>query len=612
MPKTKIENLVIIILYRHYKAYIKHISCKNIKNVVIYKGYKYAYSTSNRILYEGDHKVEKHTINGITYKELVINGCANLKLNYKAVDALNVFPVPDGDTGTNMRMTIEAGVNEIKNLDDESIYDIAKKFSRGMLMGARGNSGVILSQLFRGIYKGLTGFTEVNAVELGNAFSSGVAQAYKAVMKPVEGTILTVARESTEAANQKVNENMTIQEFFEVLIAEAKASLERTPDLLPVLKESNVVDSGGAGYIYILEGMLMALKGETVHIGGEVKTNSVGLKYTFNADSVLEYGYCTEFILQLQNSKVNDIANFDPKEIIEFLNSIGDSIVCVRDEDLVKVHVHTKTPGKILNFAQKYGEFLTIKIENMQVQHTELVSVEECSCPECVEKRKQATHKKWAIVMVASGDGLTETFKEMGVDYVVSGGQSMNPAADDFVKGFDELDAENILVFPNNGNIIMAAEQAAKYYNKTNVYVIPTKSIAQGYSALAMLDTSSDDIEVIRQETKEVIDNVTTGLVTYSIRDAEIDDLQIKARDFMGLCNGKIVSSEKEKLTAIEKLLATANTDEKELVTIIYGHDVTEEELNQVLELIQTNYPNVEIEQINGGQEIYSYILSIE
>ncbi len=556
--------------------------------------------------------MEKYTINGITYKEMVINGCANLRLNYKAVDALNVFPVPDGDTGTNMRMTIEAGVNEIKNTEENSIYDTAKKFSRGMLMGARGNSGVILSQLFRGIYKGLAGFTEVSAVELEKAFESGVAQAYKAVMKPVEGTILTVAREATEMAQKKVNKKMSIQEFFKIYIKEAKASLERTPELLPVLKESNVVDSGGAGFIYIIEGMLKALDGDIIHVGGDSPSHSVGLKYSFNADSELQYGYCTEFILQLQNTKVKDITNFDIEEIITFLNTLGDSIVCVRDEDLVKAHVHTKTPGRVLNFAQKYGEFLTVKIENMQVQHTELVNVEQCNCPECVAKRQKATHKKWAIVMVASGDGLTETFKEMGVDYVVSGGQSMNPAADDFVKGFDELDAENILVFPNNGNIIMAAEQAAKYYNKTNVYVIPTKSIAQGYSALAMLDTSSDDIEVIKQETKEVIDNVTTGLITYSIRDAEIDDIAIKAGDFMGLCNGKIIASEKEKISAVEKLLAYANTTEKELVTIIYGKDVTEEELNQVLELIATKYPEVEVEPINGGQDIYSYILSIE
>ena len=556
--------------------------------------------------------MEKYTINGITYKEMVINGCANLKLNYKAVDALNVFPVPDGDTGTNMRMTIEAGVNEIKNANEESIYDIAKKFSRGMLMGARGNSGVILSQLFRGIYKGLDGYQEVNAVELGKAFESGIAQAYKAVMKPVEGTILTVARESSEVVNSKVNDKMSIQQFFNILLDEARASLERTPELLPVLKESNVVDSGGAGYIYILEGMLKALNGEVVHIGGDVKTNSIGTKYSFNADSELEYGYCTEFILQLQNAKVKDIANFDVKEIVEFLNTIGDSIVCVRDEDLVKVHIHTKTPGRVLNFGQKYGEFLTIKIENMQVQHTELVMVEECNCPECVEKRKQAVHKKWAVVMVANGEGLTNTFKEMGVDYVVSGGQSMNPSADDFVKGFDELDAENILVFPNNGNIIMAAEQAAKYYKKTNVYVIPTKSIAQGYSALAMLDTSSDDIETIRLETKEVIDNVTTGLITYSIRDAKIDDIVIKNGDFMGLCDGKIIASETSKLAAIEKLLAYANVNEKELITIIYGSDVEEAELEKVLDLIATNYPEVEVEKIDGGQEIYSYILSIE
>ena len=556
--------------------------------------------------------MERFILDGAGYKDLVTNGCASLRKNSKIVDALNVFPVPDGDTGINMRMTIESGANEIKNYDDNSIYEVAKKFSRGMLMGARGNSGVILSQFFRGLYKGLTDKTEVNAVELGQAFASGVQQAYKAVMKPVEGTILTVVREATEYVNSVVTPEFSIEKFFEEFIKEAQASLDRTPNILPVLKDAGVVDSGGAGMLYIIEGMYKALKGEYIHVNGDAPQTTVSLKHNFNADSELTYGYCTEFILQLQNSKVADIENFDVQPMIDYLLSIGDSAVCVRDEDIVKIHVHTRTPGEVLNFGQKYGEFITIKIENMQVQHTESTEIEQCNCEECVEARKKAEHKKWAVIMVASGEGLVNTFKEMGVDYVVSGGQTMNPSAEDFVKGFDELNADNILVFPNNSNIIMAAEQAAKYYGKANVHVVKTKSIAQGYAALAMLDVSSDDINVILEETNEVIANVTTGLVTYAIRDAEIDDVVIHNGDFMGLCNSKIKCAEATKVGATKSLIDLTDAKDKEIITIIYGKDVTEDELNEVVEYINENYDNLEVETIDGGQEVYSFILSIE
>jgi DAK2 domain fusion protein YloV len=358
--------------------------------------------------------------------------------------------------------------------------------------------------------------------------------------------------------------------------------------------------------------MYKALKGEYIHVNGDAPQTTVSLKHNFNADSELTYGYCTEFILQLQNSKVADIENFDVQPMIDYLLSIGDSAVCVRDEDIVKIHVHTRTPGEVLNFGQKFGEFITIKIENMQVQHTESTEIEQCNCEECVEARKKAEHKKWAVIMVASGDGLVNTFKEMGVDYVVSGGQTMNPSAEDFVKGFDELNADNILVFPNNSNIIMAAEQAAKYYGKANVHVVKTKSIAQGYAALAMLDVSSDDINVILEETNEVISNVTTGLVTYAIRDAEIDDVVIHNGDFMGLCNSKIKCAEATKVGATKSLIDLTDAKDKEIITIIYGKDVTEDELNAVVEYINENYDNLEVETIDGGQEVYSFILSIE
>lgn len=555
-------------------------------------------------------------VNGELYKQLVINGAANLRANYKIVDALNVFPVPDGDTGTNMRMTIEAGASAIKDATDESVYDMAKKVSRGMLMGARGNSGVILSQLFRGIYKGLKDIKEASVKEFAKAFLSGVSQAYHAVLKPVEGTILTVAREASEKAYKTIKKNDTLEKYFEIYIKEAKKSLDHTPELLPVLKEAGVVDSGGAGFLYVVEGMQKYLNGEEIKEVEIVTSASTVNRGSFNAHSTLEYGYCTEFILQLQYSKV-DINKFDIKVISSWLEQNGNSIVAIQDEDIVKVHVHTMDPGKVLQHCQQYGEFLTLKIENMQVQHSEgevakESEVEQCDCPECVELRRSAERKKIAVVAVASGDGLVNIFKEMGVDYVVSGGQSMNPSAEDFVKGFDLLNAENIIVFPNNSNIVLTAQQAAKYYDKANIVVVPSKTLAQGYSALTMLDLSSGNIEEIIENTKEVITNVTTGLITYSIRDTEFEDVVIHQGDYIGICNGKIVTANVNRLDAIKAFLACSDIEEKEIITIITGEDATVEEVEQIKAYISENYPDVEIDEVTGGQNVYSYIFSIE
>lgn len=568
-------------------------------------------------------------VNGELFKQLVINGAANLSVHYKEVDALNVFPVPDGDTGTNMRMTIEAGANSVKDLNETSIYMIAKQLSRGMLMGARGNSGVILSQFFRGIYKGLAEVkggpkeehaSEVSIKDFAKAFLRGVDQAYCAVMKPVEGTILTVAKDSAKKAYKAGKKTTSLEDYLKILIDEAHASLGRTPSLLPALQEAGVVDSGGAGLVYVFEGMQKYLLGEVIEVSDQMSTHqSVVSQGSFNADSELTYGYCTEFILQLQNKKV-DVKKFDVKVIVEFLESLGDSIVALKDDDIVKVHVHTKTPGKVLEHCQQYGEYVTLKIENMSVQHSENTltndestkSLEECNCPQCVETRKQNARKKFGIIAVASGEGLVEVFKEMGVDYVVEGGQSMNPSAEDFVKGFDELNVENIIVFPNNSNIVLTAEQAARYYDKAKVYVAPSKSLAQGYSALTMLDLSSGNIETILEEIKEVISNVTTGLVTYSIRNAEIEGVHINEGDYIGICNGKIVTSVQTKIDAVKGILDHAHTDEKEIITIIYGKDVTDEELEMVQELIATNYPSLEVDVIPGLQEVYSFVLSIE
>lgn len=556
--------------------------------------------------------MEISKLDGELFKTLIVNGAANLRVNYKTVDALNVFPVPDGDTGTNMRMTIEAGANEIKEINEKSIYEVAKKLSRGMLMGARGNSGVILSQLFRGLYKGLEGYDEVSAVELGKAFERGITQAYKAVMKPVEGTILTVAREACEVANSKVNSESSIQEYFRYYLAEARESLKRTPDLLPILKESGVVDSGATGYIYIVEGMANALDGKFVSVDTISDTMHSASKLSFDASSELVYGYCTEFILQLQHKKV-DVKSFDEKIIIDHLAALGDSIVCIKDEDLIKVHIHTVVPGDVLNYCQQFGEYVTLKIENMSVQHNEgQIAKIECDCKECVENRKSNVRKKYAIVAVANGEGLVKVFKEMGVDYVVPGGQSMNPSTDDFVKGFDSVNAENIIVFPNNGNIIMAAKQAGRYYDKANVVVINSKSISQGYSALTLLDLGSDNLDEIVEEINQTIERVTTCMVTYAVRDAEVGKVKIKNGDFIGICEGKIVASTPDRVQTFKEMLAANDLSDKEIITIIYGADVTKEEVEEVKEFIGENYSDLEIDIIEGKQDVYSYILSIE
>ncbi|MBQ4570984.1 MAG: DAK2 domain-containing protein [Bacilli bacterium] len=555
-------------------------------------------------------------VNGELYKQLVIHGAANLRANYKVIDALNVFPVPDGDTGTNMRMTIEAGATAIKDVNEESVYEMSKKVSRGMLMGARGNSGVILSQFFRGIYKGFKDIKEASVKEFAKAFQSGVTQAYHAVLKPVEGTILTVAREASEKAFKTIKKNDSLEKYFEIFLKEANASLERTPDLLPQLKEAGVVDSGGAGFINVIEGMQKYLLGEEIKEVEVVTEATTVNRGSFNAHSKLEFGYCTEFILQLQYAKV-DIAKFDIKVISNYLETIGNSIVALQDEDIVKVHVHTMTPGKVFEFCQQYGEFITLKIENMQIQHNEGEVLQntdpaQCDCPECVEMRRSEERKKFAVVAVASGDGLVNIFKEMGVDYVVSGGQSMNPSAEDFVKGFDLLNAENIIVFPNNSNIVLTAQQAAKYYDQANIIVVPSKTLAQGYSALTMLDLSSGDADQIVEEIKEVIANVTTGLITYSIRDTEFEDVSIKQGDYIGICNGKIVTANVSRLDSIKKLLEFSDIAEKEIITIITGKDATVEEIAAVKAYIAEAYPHVEVDEITGEQDVYSYIFSIE
>ena len=554
------------------------------------------------------------TLNGQQFKELVSNGAKYLRLNYQEVDSLNVFPVPDGDTGTNMCRTIENGVNSISSIEDEALSSITKPLSSGMLLGARGNSGVILSQIFRGICKGFEGKKEVDAVQLAAAYKIGVKQAYGAVVTPVEGTILTVFREATEAAAKKITKESTINEFFELHLKQAAVSLKRTKEILPVLKEANVIDSGGAGYVYIVKGFVKFLDGEKIEaeLTKEEKSAEAPVEVDFSAfsrDDTLQFGYCTEFILRLQSAKV-DVDNFDVDQIISDLNEDdiqGDSIVALKDDDVVKVHVHTKEPGIVLHKMRKYGEFLTIKCENMALQHNENMSEEER------ESQAKREHKKYAIVAVAQGQGIIEQFKALGVDVVVSGNQTMNPSTEDFIKAFKSLDAENIIVFPNNKNIIMAAKQAAQLYKGAKIKVIQSTSIPQCYSALTMLDFSSDDFTIICGSFLEAIRNVVTGEITVANRSTRLNGVSVTKNDHIGIVDGKLVKATRFKNRVVVDLLAKVpDIENKQVLTIIYGKDTTEEEKAKNLANIKQKYPYLEVGAIDGGQAVYKYLLAIE
>ena len=553
-------------------------------------------------------------LNGEQFKELLTNGALNLKANYEEVDSLNVFPVPDGDTGTNMLRTIQGGVSALNGFDVKDLGEVGKNVSKGMLMSARGNSGVILSQIFRGICKGFEGKKEVTALQLAAAYKIGVKQAYGAVVTPVEGTILTVFREATETAAKKITKDSTINEFLELHLKQAAITLKKTKEILPVLKEAGVIDSGGAGYLYIVKGMVKFLDGEKIE--AELTKDEVqaapAAQIDFNAftrNDVLQFGYCTEFILRLQSSKV-DVDNFDVEQIISDLNEDdiqGDSIVALKDDDVVKVHVHTKEPGIVLHKMRKYGEFLTIKCENMALQHNENMSEEER------ESQTKREHKKYAIVAVAQGKGIIEQFKALGVDVVVSGNQTMNPSTEDFIKAFKSLDAENIIVFPNNKNIIMAAKQAESLYKGARVKVIQSTSIPQCYSALTMLDYSSDDFTIIVGSFLEAIRNVVTGEITIANRSTRLNGVSVQKNDHIHIVDGKLVRATKYKNRAVVDLLAKVpNIKDKQVLTVIYGKDLTEDEKTKNMAMVKKLYPYLEVGAIDGGQAVYKYLLAIE
>ena len=559
---------------------------------------------------------------GNLLSKMAKGGAMQLRTNAEEVNKLNVFPVPDGDTGDNMRMTIESGVAAIENLESDNLADVMKAFSHGMLLGARGNSGVILSQFFAGTAKGIEGVDQADPAIFGRALQRGVEQAYKSVMTPTEGTILTVAREAVEYAVARITPESTIQTLFNDLVGEMHASLERTPEILSVLREAGVVDSGGAGLFYIMDGFNRVLNGEEFldEEGFEKLTaNAKPVASSepdldgFGPDSVMTYGYCTELLVRLQNSKIN-IDAFDVDALKTFLSTIGDSIVAFQTDSIVKIHVHTLTPEKVLAHCRAFGEFLKVKIENMSLQHSSVVEedTEEAPAPKEAPAAPAKPAKKYGVVAVCTGSGIEQLYRDFGTDEVVEGGQTQNPSTNDFLDAFAKVNAEHIFVFPNNGNIFMAAQQAADIYTAAKIHVIPSKNIGSGYVALSSANFEADDADAIAEEMTEALGRVTAGYVSPSIRDAEINGVMIKNGDTIGIIGKEIVLSSPNQHAAALGLTKKILAGDKFMLTVFCGKDATPAEQSALQADIQKLHPTVETYFIDGGQDIYPFIFVAE
>ncbi len=555
------------------------------------------------------------------YLNLIRSGAARLGLHRQEVNDLNVFPIPDGDTGDNMYMTIQAGCNAAGN----TLPEVAKAVSAGMLMGARGNSGVILSRMFAGLAKGLADVKEADVKAFSRAMQAGVEESYHAVSEPVEGTILTVLREGAAAAAGSKD----LDEYFDLLISAMDLSLQHTPELLDVLKKAGVVDSGGAGLLYIAEGMRAALHGESPVVAGDDDSlvmaghdrPSVDMLDAFTEDSVLEFGYCTEFLLRLQRSKV-DLDTFDETVISDWLAQNGESLVFFRDGSIIKVHVHTHTPGEILNHCQQYGEFLTIKVENMTLQHhenhmderfkqgpvsyTHLTDVYKRQLQHHenhMDERFKQGRKAFGVVAVASGAGLVGTFQELGADEVIEGGQTMNPPVERFIEAFDAVSADTVFVFPNNGNILLTARQAAEIYGKADIRVIPTRTLGEGYYALANLDTEAGDADAIAAALTEAAGEVATGLVSRAIRDSG----PFHEGEYLGIRGKEILTSGATPEAAVLSLAEAMDAASRDVILIFAGADAADPDRLQAD--LTAQYPRAEVILQSGGQPVYEYIL---
>ncbi|MBS4189184.1 DAK2 domain-containing protein [Bacillus sp. FJAT-49705] len=557
-----------------------------------------------------------NVLDGKLFAEMVIKGANHLSSNAKFVDSLNVFPVPDGDTGTNMNLSMTSGAKEVKNNVQGHIGKVGLALSKGLLMGARGNSGVILSQLFRGFSKAIEQKAEINSKEFAAALQSGVETAYKAVMKPVEGTILTVAKDSARRAVQVAKNEDNLIALMEEVLKEAKASLNRTPDLLPVLKEVGVVDSGGQGLVFVYEGFLSELKGEALpdsptafpKMEDLVSAEHHKNVHSFMNTEDIEFGYCTEFMVKFESTKL--LKNpFSEESFRQDLSKYGDSLLVIADEELVKVHIHSEQPGECLTYGQRYGSLINMKIENMRQQHSNLVDGTETKLvSENESKPKQL--KEYGIVTVSMGSGIADLFRSIGAHAVIEGGQTMNPSTEDIVKAIQEVNAKKVFILPNNKNIIMAAQQAAEVSNQ-EVIVIPSKTVPQGMSALLAFNPSAN-LEQNKENMSTALQQVKTGQVTFAVRDTSIDGLEIEKDDFMGIAEGKIIVKNKDKVQLAKDLLAKMIDADTEILTILKGEDASEEDVENIVRFIEEEYDEVEIELHNGEQPLYAFIFAIE
>lgn len=511
-----------------------------------------------------------------------------------------------------MSRTINGGLSRLDIHDGLTLDKASRMLADGMLMSARGNSGVILSQFFAGIAKGFEGKENADLEDLANALKSGVESAYAAVNKPTEGTILTVAREAAEYAASRITADSTFTSFANDYINEMNASLRRTPELLDVLKEAGVIDSGGAGLYYIADGAIKAANGENFITSVSPEENAPKTIDTngFDENSVMKFGYCTEFLLQLQTCKT-DIKNFDLDKLKAYLETVGDSIVAFISGTVVKVHVHTMTPGTVLDYCQQYGEFLTLKIENMTLQHNETV-ISNRFDEKSENDKKKAEKKPYALVTTASGEGIKQTFTELGADYVIYGGQTNNPSTEDFISAFDEVNAKTIFVLPNNSNIIMAAKQAAELYKDSDVRVVPSHNIGEGYAALTMLSYDSGDTDAIAGELEDAMQGVITGMITHSVRNADIDGVSIDKDAYIGFTDKKMLASDGNKIDTAMLLLEKLNAKSHEFLIAVFGKDMTDNEREEFTSRMSAEYPMMEVYTIDGGQEVYDLMLILQ
>lgn len=544
--------------------------------------------------------MQQQTLDGIRLHQLFETGYRNLKKNMNTVNDLNVFPVPDGDTGTNMVKTFGGGLHSMQG-EIEDVGKYTEKLSRAVLLSARGNSGVIFSQFIHGIFRGFADKQTVCFADFAPAFEYAKEDAYKSIITPTEGTILTLIREAADFLVQNGDSFSDLKSGFAALLSQMKKTLSKTPEMLPVLSEAGVVDSGGAGLVYFIEGMYVHLCGESIEDTPDFADTLLSPSMSdFGPDSVLRYGYCTEFILQLMNAKT-DISAFDLNAFVKPLEALGDSIVSVYSDGIVKIHIHSFTPEKVLEYGRQFGEFVTLKIENMSVQHSET---------QTVQKRE---HLKYAIVSVASGQGIIDYFYSIGASSVIDGGQTNNPSVDTFLDAFRSFDAEHIIVLPNNSNIILTAQQAADIYKDADVRIIPTKSVVEGYSALSMMNLWCDTVEELIEDMSSGLSGVTTGYVTTAIRDTKMNGIDVKQGDYIGLDNKSILSCADRKVDAAASLIRKiTSTVEKEVIIVFYGANTTEDEAANLKSILENEYPLADIGFIDGKQEVYDFIISLE